>query len=209
MREIIKENPVMAIFRHLPFEETIAYTEAIYQGGIRAFEVAFNSPRAAEQIRLLRDHFGDSALIGAGTTISVELVKAAIDAGASFLLTPSANREVLEYAAKHELLLLPGVMTPTDVDLCRNYGFKTLKLFPASSLAPDYLSNLKGPFDDTEYVAVGGVTPDKLETFYRQGFIGAGIGSQLLPKALREAPDFEAIRAYINEIVQANPWKKN
>lgn len=207
MRDLIRANPIIAIFRKLPLEQSISFAEAIYMGGIRAFEVAFNSPQAAEQIRMLREHFGDTAMIGAGTTINLERVKEALDAGAQFLLTPSANPDVLAYAAKHKIPLLPGVMTPTDVDLCWNHGFKTLKLFPAASLPPDYVANLKGPFDDTEYVAVGGVTPANLGDFHAQGFIGAGIGSQLVPKELLEPLDLEAITKHIKKITEDSPWK--
>lgn len=207
MRELIKKHPIIAIFRHLSLEQTIPFAEAIYAGGIHAFEIAFNSQYAAKQIRLLRDHFGDRALIGAGTTITVERAKEAVDAGAQFLLTPSANPDVLAYAAKYKIKLLPGVMTPTDVDLCWQHGFKTLKLFPAASLPANYVKDLKGPFDDTEYVAVGGVTPDNLVDFKSQGFVGVGIGSSLVPNQLLEPFNKEAIRSHIQNITKNSPWK--
>ncbi|TAH72759.1 MAG: bifunctional 4-hydroxy-2-oxoglutarate aldolase/2-dehydro-3-deoxy-phosphogluconate aldolase [Anaerolineaceae bacterium] len=206
MINIIKKNPLISIMRNIPLEHTLDYAQAVYNGGIKAFEVAFNSEHAAKQIAMLRNHFGDSAIIGAGTTITLERVQLALDAGAQFLLTPSTNIKVLEYAQKNNIPLLPGVMTPTDVDICCSYGFKTLKLFPASSQPSSYIASLKGPFDDTEYVAVGGVSADNLNTFYENGFIGAGIGSNLIPQKLLASHDWEGATQHIQHIVKNSKW---
>ena len=85
------------------------------QGGAPFFEVALNSPHALEQITMLRTHFGDRCTVGAGTAITVERCKAALDAGAQFLLTPGTPLDVFSYCAENDIALLPGVLTPTDV----------------------------------------------------------------------------------------------
>ncbi len=182
MREIVKDNPILAIMRKIPVDLTLPYARAVYDGGVRFFEVALNSPDGIEQIAMLSEYFGDRALIGAGTAINADLAQDAVDAGAMFLLAPSSPVEVLEYCAEQDIPFLPGVLTPTDVGLCVDYGFFTLKMFPAGDLPMGYVKSLKGPFDYTDYVAIGGVTPDNIPDFIKAGYIGVGLGSNLFPK---------------------------
>ena len=125
MYSVVKENPILAILRNIPLEYTIDYAQAIVDGGISFFEVALNSEHGLKQIAILRDHFGEKCMIGAGTAISVDLAKAAIGAGAQFLLTPGTPIDVLQYCAKKDIMLLPGVFTPGDVATSLEFGYKT------------------------------------------------------------------------------------
>ena len=86
--DLVSKHPLLAILRNVPLEKTIDYAEAAVQGGAPFFEVALNSPHALEQITMLRTHFGDRCTVGAGTAITVERCKAALDAGAQFLPAP-------------------------------------------------------------------------------------------------------------------------
>ena len=202
IRRVVLENPILAIMRTVPLEKTIPYAEAIVKGGVRFVEVAMNSPGACEQIRMLREHFPEDLYVGAGTAITVELVRAALDAGAQFLLTPSTDRDVVLYCEEHQIPLVPGVMTPTDVSFCYQHGFTTLKMFPAADLPPGYVKNLKGPLDETEYVALGGVTPDNIGEFFRRGYIGVGLGSAILPKEYVAQDRWDEGAAYVADLVR-------
>ncbi len=202
IRKVVLENPLLAIMRNVPLEKTVPYAEAIVKGGVRFFEVAMNSPAAAEQIRMLRDHFPDDVYIGAGTAITVERAEAAIKAGAQFLLTPSTDRDVILFCEANKIPLMPGVMTPTDVSFCYQHGFTTLKLFPAGDLPPRYIKSLKGPLDGTEYVAIGGVTPDNIADFFRNGFIGVGLGSAILPKEYVAENRWDEGSEYVKDLLR-------
>ena len=155
--DLVSKHPLLAILRNVPLEKTIDYAEAAVQGGAPFFEVALNSPHALEQITMLRTHFGDRCTVGAGTAITVERCKAALDAGAQFLLTPGTPLDVFSYCAENDIALLPGVLTPTDVATSLQFGYKTMKLFPAGSMPRHYVKDLQGPFDGTNYMAIGGV----------------------------------------------------
>ena len=109
--DLVSKHPLLAILRNVPLEKTIDYAEAAVQGGAPFFEVALNSPHALEQITMLRTHFGDRCTVGAGTAITVERCKAALDAGAQFLLTPGTPLDVFSYCAENDIALLPGVLT--------------------------------------------------------------------------------------------------
>ena len=143
MREIITKNPICAILRHVEQAQLIPYAQAVYDGGVRMFEVALNSEGAYKQIEMLREHFGDTAYVGAGTVINQERCEKSMKAGAQFFLTPSTTISTLEFCAEHQIPLLPGVMTPTDVAICLSYGYTTMKLFPAGDLPMNYIKSLK------------------------------------------------------------------
>lgn len=203
MIEIVKHSPVMAILRHLPLAQTASYVNAALQGGVRAFEVAMNTPHALEQIRLIRQLFSQVDIrVGAGTALTPGHCRAAMDAGAQFLLSPASDARVLQYCRDNHIPFLPGVMTPSDVALCVNYGFRVLKLFPASDLPKGYIKSLKGPFDTTEYVAVGGVSPENIRSFFETGFAGVGIGSNLIPRDLLETQQWEAAAETIKAMIK-------
>lgn len=198
---VVKRNPVLAILRNVPLELTIDYAQAVVDGGISFFEVALNSAYGLEQIRLLRKRFGDRCMIGAGTAITTELVKTAVDAGAQFLLTPGTPADVMEYCAQKELMLVPGVFTPGDVAVSLRYGYKTMKLFPAQYAPKGYLKALSGPYEDASYIAIGGVTMTNIGEFFAEGYAGVGIASHLIPEEILHTQNWEKGTKYIREML--------
>ena len=202
MKSIILQHPICAILRGADPSTVTEYAKAVYQGGVRMFEVAMNSDSAARQIEMLRSAFGDSAWVGAGTVINNERAEAAKAAGAQFFLTPSTTVSTLEFCRKYDIPLLPGVMTPTDVAVCLSYGYSTMKLFPAGDLPLGYIKSLKGPYDGTEYVAVGGVSPANIAQFFKAGFIGVGIGSSLAPKEYAANQQWDKVTEYVAGLVR-------
>jgi 2-dehydro-3-deoxyphosphogluconate aldolase / (4S)-4-hydroxy-2-oxoglutarate aldolase len=201
MKEVFKENKVLAIMRNVPLEKTIDYAQAVVDGGIKCFEIALNSKDPYKQIAMLHEHFGEQVLIGAGTAITLDRAQKAIEAGAQFLLTPSTHEDVLSYCEREKILFLPGALTPTEVATCLQYGFSTIKLFPAGDMKKDYIKSLKGPFDETGYVAIGGVTVDNIQEFFDQGYLAVGLGSNLMPKEIVSNNDWEKGKEYVAALV--------
>ena len=201
MYEVFAQNPLLAILRNVPKEITLDYAGAILKGGVKVFEVALNSPDALEQITMLHKAYGGQCLIGAGTAITVERAQAALDAGAQFLLTPGTPLDVFAFCRDRNVMLLPGVLTPADVAVSLQYGFKTMKLFPAGDMPRSYVKDLKGPFDDTNYVAIGGVTPENIPEFRKAGCLGVGLASSLMPKDKAAARDWDACAEYVHMLL--------
>lgn len=201
MRTVFEERPVLAIMRNVPLEDTLDYARAVVDGGVAIFEVALNSVNAYKQISMLRKEFDTDVIIGAGTAITVERAERAMEAGAGFLLTPSAQAEILDYCQAHRIPFLPGALTPSDVALCVNHGYHTMKLFPAGDMPLGYINSLKGPFDDTEYVAIGGVKLENIRELFSRGYLGAGLGSNIMPKEVIRAKDWAAGSEYIRGLV--------
>lgn len=202
MKELFKQYRICAILRNIPSDQLPDYGEALYQGGIRLFEVALNSESAREQIHMLRRKFGDRAWVGAGTVTTKERCLMAREAGAQFFLTPSVSKYTLEFCRENHILLLPGVMTPSDVASCLEYGYHVLKLFPAGAFPFTYIKNLKGPFDHTEYVAVGGVSLQNVGKYLEAGYIGAGIGNNLVPAEYIRDRQWEKVEKHIKNLYQ-------
>lgn len=208
MENMMNKHKICSIVRHLPLEKTLDYATTLYDCGIRMIEVATNSEEAYEQIKLLRYHFNDKLIVGAGTVINNERCNKSLEAGAHFFLTPSTTRTTLEFCQINNIPLLPGVMTPTDVSICLDYGYNTMKLFPAADLSANYIKSLKGPFDGTNYVAVGGVSPENINSFFSQGFIGVGIGSHLIPNNFIENNDWDNAKKHLDNIMKNIKFNK-
>ncbi|MDR2391896.1 MAG: bifunctional 4-hydroxy-2-oxoglutarate aldolase/2-dehydro-3-deoxy-phosphogluconate aldolase [Planctomycetota bacterium] len=202
-REKFRQSPALAILRNIPLEKTVPYAQAIFAGGIRLFEVAMNSANGLEQIGMIRRHFGDSADVGAGTVLSEDMALAARDAGASFMLAPSCPVEMLDWCRKSGTPFLPGVLTPTEACLCLSRGFSTMKLFPAGDMPMSYVRSLKGPLDQSEYVAIGGVTPTNAPEFIRAGYLGVGLGGGLVPKSCLEESDWIKAETAVRNMIVA------
>lgn len=202
MGEIVSKNPILAILRNVPLEQTMDYAGAVVEGGVRFFEVALNSKDGLKQISMLRRRCGERCMVGAGTAITVELAKKALEAGAQFLLTPGTPLDVMEYCAKNSVKLLPGVLTPSEVAVSLEYGYQTMKLFPAGSMPLNYVKSLKGPFDMAEFVAIGGVSPENCKEILASGYLGVGMASNLMPKEAVAKGDWEACAASVRKIVR-------
>lgn len=201
MKKLMKQSPVMAILRHTPDNDLEDYVNSLYQGGLRSFEVSFSTKNAVSQLKWMKQHMPNDAYVGAGTILTEKEASIAMEAGADFLLSPSANLEVLQYCEKNKIPFLPGVFSPSDVSICLTYGFNTLKLFPAATLPIDYKNNLSGPFPGTEYVAVGGISPQNAAEYLKAGFVGLGIGSSLVDKHLFQEKNWSQIALEIQSFL--------
>lgn len=184
-REVLKANPLLAILRNVEDGKLEQYVQTVMDGGVSFFEVALNSKNALGQIRKLKEKFQGDILVGAGTVITEELAKNAVEAGADFLLSPSTDIQVLKYCSENQIAFLPGAMTPSEVTTCMSYGYRDIKLFPAGEMPMSYVKSLKGPLDGTEYVA-----------------IGVGLGSNMLPKGIVEREEWNVGTEYVRELVR-------
>lgn len=201
-REVLKANPLLAILRNVEDGKLEQYVQTVMDGGVSFFEVALNSKNALGQIRKLKERFQNDILVGAGTVITEELAKNAMEAGADFLLSPSTDIQVLKYCDENQVAFLPGAMTPSEVTTCMSYGYRDIKLFPAGEMPMSYVKSLKGPLDGTEYVAIGGVNEENIQEFFKNGYIGVGLGSNMLPKGIVEREEWNVGTEYVRELVR-------
>jgi 2-dehydro-3-deoxyphosphogluconate aldolase / (4S)-4-hydroxy-2-oxoglutarate aldolase len=132
------------------------------------------------------------------------LCKQAIKAGAEFIIAPDTNTEVIDYCVKHDVTILPGAATATEILTAKRHGAKMVKIFPASSLGVNYIKSLRGPIDDVDFVAVDGVKPENMGDFFAVGCVAVGVGTSVVRKEYIEKGDWKAItdatRRYVEKV---------
>lgn len=170
--------------------------EVLASGGLPLVEVTFRTPVAELAVRTLAQR-GD-LLVGAGTIISTEQADRAIEAGAQFLVAPGTNPKVIEHVLKRGVAMVPGVATPSEIELATSSGAEVLKFFPAETMGGvAALTAFTGPYPHARFIPTGGITPELLPGYLRlPSVLGCG-GSWMAPRELLAAGRFDAITALV------------
>jgi 2-dehydro-3-deoxyphosphogluconate aldolase/(4S)-4-hydroxy-2-oxoglutarate aldolase len=164
--------------------------------------VTFRTASAAESIRILRKEF-PTLLVGAGTIITLAQAEAAVEAGALFAVTPGFNPRIVEYFLKKGMLVVPGVNSPTQVEMGLEFGLDVLKFFPAeASGGIKMLKSLSGPYPDVKFMPTGGVEAANLATYLALPNVVACGGSWMVKDDLIKAGNFAGIAATCREAVE-------
>ena len=189
VRDLLAAHPLLAILRGVPARHAPDVAAVLHRAGVRLLEVALSDGHGLAALKAVRAAHPGAFTLGAGTVTTLERAQAALDAGASFLLTPHLVPEVSAFAVQHGLGLISGAMTPTEIMAARAQGSEVVKLFPAGPLGPAYVRDLLGPYPDLALLAVGGVSARNAPDFMRAGAAGVGVGS-FLTSTDWNAPDF-------------------
>ncbi|NBI07100.1 bifunctional 4-hydroxy-2-oxoglutarate aldolase/2-dehydro-3-deoxy-phosphogluconate aldolase [Senegalia massiliensis] len=197
----IKKHKIISIIRINESSQIESIVGSLYKGGIRVVEVTLNTPNAFEAIKKIRKIYPDM-IVGAGTVLDEMSAKLAIDSGASFLLSPILDKKTIELANRYNILIVPGVLTPTEALTAYNYGARMIKIFPARSLSPSYISDLKGPLPQLDIMAVGGISLENAEEFLSKGCSSLGIGGSIVNNYDIEKRNFLAIENKAKEFVE-------
>ena len=172
--------PLVAILRGVTPPEAPAIGAALVDAGFRIIEVPLNSPDPIESIAALVETVGDRALIGAGTVIDPARVADIAGAGGRLVVLPHADGRVVANAKRAEMIVVPGVATPTEAFGMIELGADALKLFPAEAMSPAVLKAMKAVLpDDLPLLPVGGVSPETMAPWWAAGAAGFGLGSSL------------------------------
>ena len=205
----VLEGKLIAIVRGMDPAQLTDVAEALYQGGIRMMECTFDHRREdcveanQRMISSLVNHFGDRMLVGSGTVLTTQEVQATLDAGGSFIISPSVDEAVIKETRRLGAVSMPGALTPTEIMNAWNAGAHFVKLFPAGDFGPGYVKAVRAPLAHIPMLAVGGITPENIPAFLKSGVCGFGVGGPLLPKEAVAAGDYEAICRRVQEFVSA------
>jgi 2-dehydro-3-deoxyphosphogluconate aldolase/(4S)-4-hydroxy-2-oxoglutarate aldolase len=189
----VERSRAIAIVRGIEAKHMIGIAEALLAGGIPVMEVTLNTDGAPGMIQLLQERMGDRMFIGAGTVLNVDDARMALDAGASFLVTPNTDEDVIEFAAERGVPIYPGALTPTEIVRAWNAGATAVKLFPVASLGVGYLKELQGPLSHIPMMAVGGVRASNVAELLRIGCYGVGVGGSLFAGEGIERGDYRSV----------------
>lgn len=173
--------------------------KSLINGGVKVLEITSNTPGYLDQISRARSNYSKQ-LIGAGTVINQAIAQDAIDAGAQFLVTPNVSQAVVEIAHKHDVPVLMGAMTPTEIVSAMEIDADIIKLFPAGELGIEYCKALRGPFNDIPVFAVGGIHMENVSAWLKSAVTGVGVGNQLT-RAVHSEDDMHAHTEYVRRFV--------
>lgn len=194
--------PVIGIMRNIPFAKTELLASHYLQSGFTTLEVTMNSENAAEVISTLVKNFGDRLNIGAGTVLTLSDLDKALTAGATFIVTPVLNEDVIQACVSRNVPVFPGAYTPTEIYKAWALGAAMVKVFPATRLGAGYIKEVLAPLNRIKLVPTGGITIDNFAEFLKAGATGLGIGSQLLNPELIKNDDWDSLDKLLFEFVE-------
>lgn len=200
----VLDRGAVAIIRAQSGELLVDVSKAIYAGGLDVIEVTFTVPGVLDILAQVKRELGDQILLGAGTVLDSETARAAILAGAEFIVTPTVNTDVIELCNRYDKLVMTGAFTPTEVLTAWEAGADIIKIFPAFVGGPQYLKALHGPLPQIPLMPTGGVDLETLPAYLQAGACAVGLGSSLVTKKMVEAGDLAGIQKltteYMNQI---------
>jgi len=184
---LIRDTGLVPIVRAGSPEEAFGAAAAIVAGGVPIAEITMTVPDALHAMEKVAKKYGTQVLLGAGTLLDAESCRAALLAGAQFVVTPTLNRKIIEMARRYSRPCITGALTPTEVLAAWQAGADLVKIFPCGPVGgAQYIKALKGPFPQIELVPTGGVALETTPEFIRAGAAAVAVGSELVdPKALR------------------------
>ena len=180
----IMAEGLVAIVRVPRPELALPLAKALVAGGIRAVELTMSIPNALEAVRTIDRELGDKILLGVGTVIDDDTCRAAIDAGAKYVISPITRPSLVAVAHALDRPVMLGAYTPTEAQAAHEAGSDFVKIFPADTLGPSYIKSLLAPLPHLRIVPTGGVNLDTMEAFLAAGSAALGTGSALLKKEI-------------------------
>jgi 2-dehydro-3-deoxyphosphogluconate aldolase/(4S)-4-hydroxy-2-oxoglutarate aldolase len=193
---------IVAIVRSPDSRQLVEVCGALADGGVTVVEITMTVPDALDVLRQVRQALGDRVLLGAGTILDAETGRAALLAGAEYLVSPTLNLDVVRLCQRYGKLAMPGCFTPTEILAAREAGADIIKVFPAEVLGPAFFKAVRAPLPQVRLMPTGGVDLTTAAKFLEAGACCLGVGSQLVePKAVA-AGDFDRIRELAWQYVQ-------
>lgn len=207
VKEQILENKIVAIIRGVDLDHMNDTVGALLKGGINLVELAINHESDASisetlaSLKLVKRTYGDKVFLGAGTVLTTDQVKMAVDAGAEYIISPGKDLKVIEAAKNLDKISIPGALTPSEITEAYYAGADFIKLFPAGALGIDYIKAVRAPLAHIPLIAVGGVDMDNMTEFLDSGVVGVGIGISLVDTSAVYNENYEKIERLARQYV--------
>jgi 2-dehydro-3-deoxyphosphogluconate aldolase/(4S)-4-hydroxy-2-oxoglutarate aldolase len=200
--DLIRDTGVIAIMRAKSSDQLLRAADAIREGGVCVIEVTMTTPGALSIIEQAVARYGEGVLFGVGSVLDTETARAAILAGAQFVVSPTFKPSLVEICRRYSVPVVPGAYTPTEALTAWECGADMVKIFPASFGGPALIKAIKAPLPQVELVPVGGVNVDTAADFARAGAAAVGVGSALINQKLLEAGNFAALTGRAQRLIE-------
>lgn len=192
----------MGILRGVEADSLEPLIQAICDSGLKTIEITMNTKSAIALIKEAVKISKNSLTIGAGTVLDVGTLEAALGAGATFCVTPVLVKEVTDYCVRNKIPVFPGALTPLEIYNAWEAGASMVKVFPAKFFGPEYFREIKGPFNDIELLACGGITAQNIKAYFTNGASAVAFGASVFKKDLLKEKDFDSIKKSIKDFIQ-------
>ncbi len=199
----ITETGIVCIIRAQQAAQVQPMFEALISAGVTAIEITLTTPNALEGIREARKQFGGRAVIGAGTIVTPADCRAAIEAGAEFIVTPICRPELVAIAHAAGRPIMLGAYTPTEAQTAYEAGSDFVKIFPAETLGPGFIKALLAPLPHLRIVPTGGVNAQNVGEFLKAGCAALGVGTSLVAANLLKEGNWTELKRRAVEFVSA------
>jgi 2-dehydro-3-deoxyphosphogluconate aldolase/(4S)-4-hydroxy-2-oxoglutarate aldolase len=194
---------IIAVIRARSAEQVPAVCEALLAGGVTALEITMTTSNAIAAIRDTHQRFGGRALVGVGTVLDADTCRAALAAGAQFVVTPVLRPELVPITHAADRPIMLGAYSPTEAQLAHEAGADFIKIFPADGLGPAYMKALRAPLPHLRLVPTGGVDVNNVADFLKAGCAALGVGSLLVSAKILETSDWPELTRRAQAFVQA------
>jgi 2-dehydro-3-deoxyphosphogluconate aldolase/(4S)-4-hydroxy-2-oxoglutarate aldolase len=192
---------IVAVVRSHDSQQLVEVARALADGGVPVVEITMTVPNALDVVRQVRQALGDRLLLGAGTILDAETARAALLAGAEYLVSPTLNLDVIRLCRRYDKLIMPGALTPTEILAAWEAGADIVKVFPADVVGPAFFKAIRGPLPQIRLMPTGGVDLTTAAEFLKAGACCLGVGGQLIePKAVAQR-NFDRIRDLARQYV--------
>ena len=204
--QVIKDQGILPLYFYKDTIVSLEVLRALYRAGVKTVEYTNRGEAALANFKEMRkvvDAEMPGFYLGIGTIKNAAQALDFIEAGADYIISPGLIPEVAAVADKHNVLWVPGAMTPSEIIAAENLGAKFVKLFPGNMLGPDFMSTIKELFPSLLFMPTGGVdtTKENIGAWFKAGVCAVGMGSKLISKALLEAKDYATIEAATKEVL--------
>jgi len=200
---------IVAVVRSQDSQQLVEVVGALAEGGVTVAEITMTVPDALDVVRQVRQALGDQVLLGAGTILDPETARAALLAGAEYIVSPTFNLEVIKLCHRYDKVVMPGALTPTEILTAWEAGADVVKVFPADVVGPAFFKAMRGPLPQIRLMPTGGVDLTTAAAFLKAGACCLGVGSQLVEPEAVARRDFARIRdlarQYSAIVKQARP----
>ena len=198
-----RELPLIGILRGVQADSIDSIVETAVSSGLQTIEITMNTPGAPDLIRRAVKSAQGRLMIGAGTVVTSEHMKLALDAGARFIVSPMLVYDVVEYCRDNEIPVFPGAFTPQEIYNAWVAGATMVKIFPAQFMGPGYIKEIKGPFNSIDILACGGITSENIRSYFDCGASAVAFGGSVFREEWIKARDFDSIGRSIKALISA------
>ncbi|MFH1380465.1 MAG: bifunctional 4-hydroxy-2-oxoglutarate aldolase/2-dehydro-3-deoxy-phosphogluconate aldolase [bacterium] len=200
---VFKKLPIMGILRGIKSESITPLVEAIVSSGLKTIEITMNTDGAPALITQMVQATKNRLMIGAGTVLTLDDLNLALDAGATFIVSPVCRKDIIQTCVTKSIPVFPGAFTPNEIYTAWESGASMVKLFPAHVFGPDYINVIKAPLQNIELLACGGVTVQTIKKYFLKGASAVAFGASIFNKEKILQGQFASIEDSIKQLIRA------